>query len=69
MNIYGVILDGVHHDVSKTEKGAKMFATKNGYDTISIRYNGGYIAREIAHKKNGKWISLDETRNIGAEKN
>ena len=59
-NIFGVLLNGVHIDVSNTEKGAKRFATLNGYDTVTIRYNCGYIAREIATKRNGKWVSLED---------
>ena len=59
MNIYGVLLNGAHVDVSKTERGAKNFATRHGYLTITIRYNCGYIAREIAHKYSGKWKSIN----------
>ena len=59
MNIYGVLSNGVHIDVSKTEKGAKMYATKNGYTTITIRYNCGYVAEQISSKINGKWIAIN----------
>lgn len=55
MNIYGIVSNGVHTDVSKTERGAKLYATKNGYDKVSIRYNLGYNAEIIATKTNGKW--------------
>ena len=59
MDIYGIIKNGTHIDVSNTQRGAKIIATKLGYDTISIRYNCGYIARELAYKnKNGNWINL-----------
>jgi hypothetical protein len=62
-NIYGVLSKGVHIDVSNTEKGAKQYATRNGYNTISIRYNCGYIAEQIAHKnKHGKWVSINNTK-------
>lgn len=54
-NIYGVLVDGVHVDVSKTERGAKQYATKHGYLTVTVRYNCGYIAAQIAHKYTGKW--------------
>ena len=57
-NIYGVLLNGVHIDTSKTERGAKNFATKNGYLTVTCRYNCGYIAHEIAHKYSGKWKEI-----------
>jgi hypothetical protein len=60
MNTYGILLNGSHIDVSKTERGAKNYASRNGYDTVTIRYNCGYIAEEIAYKnKLGKWISLE----------
>lgn len=60
-NIYGVLVDGVHVDVSKTEKGAKQYATKHGYLTVTVRYNGGYIASKIAHKYTGKWKPINQT--------
>ena len=56
MNTYGVLdQDGCHIDISNTERGAKMYATKNGYLTVTIRYNCGYIVEQIAHKYAGKW--------------
>ena len=58
MNIYGVLIDGCHVDTSKTEKGAKIYATKHGYDIVTIRYNCGYIAQQIARKINGKWQEI-----------
>ena len=62
-NIYGVLSNGVHIDVSNTEKGAKQYATRNGYDTISIRYNCGYIAQEIAQKNEKvRWVSINNTK-------
>ena len=47
-NVYGIISNGIHVDTSKTERGAKRYATLNGYNTVSIRFNCGYIASEIA---------------------
>jgi hypothetical protein len=55
MNIYGVMIDGVHHDVSRTERGAKRYATKHGYNIVTMRYNCGYIAAQIAQKNGKKW--------------
>lgn len=57
-NIYGVLVDGVHIDVSKTERGAKQYATRHGYLTVTVRYNCGYIAAQIAHKYTGKWKQI-----------
>jgi len=57
MNIYGVIANGAHVDTSKTERGAKIYATKHGFNQISIRYNLGYNAEIIAEKLNGRWAT------------
>ena len=57
-NIYGVLSNGVHIDVSKTERGAKQYATKHGFLTITVRYNCGYNAEQIAHKYTGKWQAI-----------
>jgi len=57
-NTYGVLLNGVHVDVSKTLHGAKCYATKNGFLTITVRFKGGYIAKEVAYKYKGYWIEI-----------
>ena len=55
-NIYGVIdSNGIHTDVSNTERGAKIYATKNSYNQISIRFNCGCNVEIIAIKIDGKW--------------
>lgn len=60
MNIYGITHNGTHIDVSNTERGAKNYATRHGYDTVSIRHNLGYIAKEIFKKdKQGKWVAIN----------
>lgn len=58
-NTYGIVTSkGEHIDVSKTEKGAKNYATRHGYTRVSIRYNGGYHVEVIAEKNaKGKWVS------------
>lgn len=58
-NMYGVVnSEGIHTDVSKTEKGAKNYATRHGYNKVSIRYNSGYHIDIIAIKTNkGRWLS------------
>ena len=61
MNIYGVLVNDTHIDGSKTEKGAKIYATKHGYDIVTIRYNCGYVAEQIAHKQAGKWYPINNT--------
>jgi hypothetical protein len=63
-NIYGVLINGVHYDVSKSLKATKRYATMNGHKIITIRYNGGYIAAEIFKKdSNGKWVEINNNRN------
>ena len=52
--IYGIInTDGCLIDTSKTELGAKQYATRNGYNTIGFRV--GYNAFISAEKINNKW--------------
>lgn len=60
MNIYGVVnSSGEHIDVSKSERGAKQYATRNGYDRVSIRFNAGYNVQVIAQRaSNGKWYAI-----------
>lgn len=58
-NIFGVVnSDGIHTDVSNSERGAKRYATLNGYDKVSIRYNCGYVVEIVAVKKNKKWVDV-----------
>lgn len=59
-NIYGIISNGIHIDVSNTERGAKQYATRNGFNIVSIRFNCGYIVTEIAIKNNNKWININK---------
>lgn len=58
-HVYGSLdSDGIHTDTSKTERGAKNYATRNDLDNVSIRYNCGYQIAEIAEKIDGKWVDL-----------
>lgn len=59
-NIYGIISNGIHIDVSNTERGAKQYATRNGFNIVSIRFNCGYIVTEIAIKNNNIWININK---------
>jgi len=60
-DIYGVInIEGVHIDTSNTLKGAKQYATRNGYNQVSVRYNCGYNAVVIAVKRDDKkWVNFE----------
>lgn len=56
MDIYGVVdAAGVHHDASRSKLGAKIYATRNGYKTISRRNADHYHAVIVSEKINGKW--------------
>lgn len=60
MKIYGVIdNDNVIHDVSKTEKGAKCYATLHGYNKVGYRPNGQYYGIPVAEKINNKWVNIN----------
>jgi hypothetical protein len=61
MNTYGILnREDVHIDVSISEKGAKNYATRNGYKKVSIRYHNGYVVKLIAEKNSrGKWIKVN----------
>lgn len=54
--IYGILNnEGTHTDVSKTLRGAKRYATLNGYEVVTKRIE--YNAHVVAKKVNGKWIN------------
>lgn len=53
ITVYGITYNGIHTDVSRTILGAKQYATRNGYNTISKRL--GYNAVIVAKKLDGKW--------------
>lgn len=58
-NIFGVVnSDGIHTDVSNSERGAKRYATLNGYDKVSVRYNCGYVVEVVAKKVGKKWVDV-----------
>ena len=63
MHIYGVTdTNEIHTDVSKTERGAKKYATRHGYDKVSIRYIGSYNVVVISIKnERGRWVKPSET--------
>lgn len=54
--IYGVYNGNAHVDVSTTLRGAKVYASRNGYDIVTKRI--GYNGRKVAKKLNGKWEEL-----------
>jgi hypothetical protein len=53
MNTYGVTdTQGSYTDVSNSERGAKNFATRNGYTEVYIRFNSGYHIDLVSTKLN-----------------
>ena len=53
---YGILdSNGCHVDVSSTLHGAKCYATRHGYNTVTIRFKGGYISQILESKVSGKW--------------
>lgn len=57
--VFGVVnSDGIHTDVSNSERGAKRYATLNGYDKVSVRYNLGNVVEIVAKKVNKKWVDV-----------
>ena len=59
MNTYGIIdKNNFHTDTSNTERGAKNYATRHGYDKVSIRYGRGYGAWVVSIKIDGKWVKV-----------
>jgi ABC-type phosphonate transport system ATPase subunit len=59
-NVYGITYNGIHTDTSNTERGAKCYATRNGFTTVSVRFNCGYVVAIIAERVNGKWQAIEE---------
>lgn len=58
--IYGIVTrNGEHIDVSRSEKGAKRYATMHGYKTVSRRNENYYYVFVIAEKKDGKWQKVN----------
>tara|TARA_R110001592_G_scaffold140907_1_gene362049 strand:+ start:1136 stop:1342 length:207 start_codon:yes stop_codon:yes gene_type:complete len=60
-NTYGIVYgpDNIYTDVSRSLKGAKRYATINGYDKVGIRYNSGYDCSVVAIKIDKKWVKPD----------
>jgi hypothetical protein len=57
MSTYGVnTMNGGYVDVSKTLRGAKRYATINGFKEVYIRFNGGYNISLVAKRIANKWI-------------
>lgn len=51
-------------DTSKTLRGAKIYATRNGYDSVCRRNVNHYYVHEIARKIDGKWVDVIYTRGL-----
>ena len=59
ITVYGVTDNkNIHTDVSNTLLGAKQYATRNGYKTVSIRI--GYNVTLLEYKQNNKWYKYKD---------
>ena len=48
---YGILNnDNCHIDVSKTERGAKNYATRHGFTAVSRRFNNGYHVELVSNR-------------------
>ena len=57
MRIYGVLDgNGCHIDISRTEKGAKKYATMNGYNKVTCRFTHNAII--LFERIGSKWVEL-----------
>lgn len=55
--VFGVLgSDGSHIDTSLTQRGAKCYATRHGYKSVTKRV--GYNARVVAENINNKWVVI-----------
>ena len=62
-DIYGVLdSDNCHIDISNSLKGTKRYATLNGYNNVSVRYNCGYFVSIVAEKIGTKWENKHENK-------
>jgi hypothetical protein len=57
-HLYGVAPHGGYCDVSKTLRGAKMYATRNGYNEVYLRFNCGYNVALTSEKISGRWVNV-----------
>ena len=64
-DVYGVMSNGVHTDVSSSARGAKRYATLNGYEFVSVRYDGGYNVVILFQRFAGKWCAAVSRMNNG----
>lgn len=56
-SIFGVVTNGVLTDTSKTLHGAKVYATRKGYNHIGKRT--GYNVVKEWKRTNGKWKQIE----------
>jgi len=59
ITVYGVTDNkNTHTDVSNTLLGAKQYATRNGYKTVSIRI--GYNVTLLQYKQGNRWYKYKD---------
>ena len=57
-DVYGVLINEIHHDISLSLKGAKRYATINGFGIVSVRIKSGYNVLPLFKKEGKKWIKI-----------
>lgn len=58
---YGILdANNCHIDVSKTERGAKNYATRHGFTAVSRRFNNGYHVELVSNRDRfDMWQNVD----------
>jgi hypothetical protein len=64
MRIYGILdSNDAHIDTSKTLTGAKQYATRHGYTTVSRRDSNHYYVNIVAVKSpRGNWLTPEQAQ-------
>lgn len=60
MITYGInSKDNGYLDTSKTERGAKNHASRNGYKEVYARFNCGMDVILVSKNVNGRWVKIN----------
>lgn len=65
--VYGVRIGGAHRDVARTERGAKIYATRNGYDCVTCRNVNTGHAVIVAVRVGRRWVDPDDAASVLAD--
>lgn len=59
-HVYGIVDRGIYYDTSKTEQGAKNYATRHGFDKVACRVHCGYQPVIVAVKVGNRWKATND---------